>query len=151
MKVPSVQWVVMAALPLLAFSPQDSATNPILIRNVTIIDGTGRVPPHGMSVVISNGRITTIGLNVKSPPNPIVLDGTGKYLIPGLWNMHAHLGAYADASRALSNYLAQGVTGIRDMGSPLDDILRLRRDTDDGTILAPHLVVAGPIVQGPLP
>lgn len=47
--------------------------------------------------------------------------------------------------------LAGGITGLRDMGSPLEDILQLREETDDGTTLGPHLVVAGPIVQGPLP
>src|SRR5947199_8207417 len=75
----------------------------------------------------------------------------GKFLIPGLWNMHVHLGAYADGKRALPAYLAQGITGVRDMGSPLEDILRLRRERDDGPMPGPHIVVAGPLVQGPLP
>jgi hypothetical protein len=48
-------------------------------------------------------------------------------------------------------FLAQGVTGLRDMGSPLDDILRLRQETNDGTILGPRMVVLGPLIQGPLP
>jgi hypothetical protein len=65
--------------------------------------------------------------------------------------MHVHLGAYADGKRDLAAFLAQGVTGLRDMGSPLDDILRLRQGTNDGTILGPRMVVSGPIVQGPLP
>jgi len=65
--------------------------------------------------------------------------------------MHVHLGPYADGKRALADFLAEGVTGVRDMGSPLEDILRLRRETAEGTLLGPILVVAGPIVQGPLP
>ena len=106
-----------------------------------------------MSVLISDGHISAINPSSKLKVTGYaeVLDGHGKYLIPGLWNMHVHLGAYADGKGAISDYLAQGVTGIRDMGSPLDDILRLRRETDEGAILGPHLVIAGPIVQGPLP
>jgi imidazolonepropionase-like amidohydrolase len=88
---------------------------------------------------------------VKVPPNARVLEAHGKYLIPGLWNMHVHLGSYEDGKRALSEYLGAGITGLRDMGSPLDDILRLRRETDSGTILGPHLIIAGPLIQGPLP
>jgi hypothetical protein len=106
-----------------------------------------------MSILISNRHIQTIRStsDLKPPANALIVEGHGKYLIPGLWNMHAHLGSYEDGKRALAQYLGEGVTGIRDMGSPLDDILRLRRETDDGTTLGPHLVVAGPIVQGPLP
>ena len=153
MNIRSTQWIALAVVALLILAPQRYATSRILISNVTVIDGTGRVPSRGMSVVISGDRIAAIGavLKVKAPPNAVVMDGSGKYLIPGLWNMHAHLGAYPDGSRELSDYLAEGVTGIRDMGSPLDDILRLRRETNDGTIIGARLVVAGPIVQGPLP
>lgn len=148
-------WVFLAiaALTPLSSLAQRASTEPLLIRDVTVIGCTGQAPRSGMSVLISNGRIAAIGRGseVKAPANAEILDAHGKFLIPGLWNMHVHLGAYADGKLALSAYLAEGVTGMRDMGSPLDDILRLRKETDEGTILGPHLVVAGPIVQGPLP
>lgn len=106
-----------------------------------------------MSLLISNGRIAAIGpaARITAPAKAEILDGHGKYLIPGLWNMHVHLGAYADGKRALAAFLAQGVTGLRDMGSPLDDILRLRQETNSGTIRGPGMVVSGPLIQGPLP
>jgi hypothetical protein len=106
-----------------------------------------------MSLVVVDGRIAAIGpaTRVRVPANADILDGSGKYLIPGLWNMHVHLGAYADGKAVMSTLLAQGITGVRDMGSPLDDILRLRQETSDGTIPGPRMVVAGPLVQGPLP
>jgi hypothetical protein len=88
---------------------------------------------------------------MKPPKDAELLDGRGKFLIPGLWNMHVHLGAYAEGKQALSVYMAEGITGLRDMASPLEDILRLRQDVNRGKILGPHLVVAGPIIQGPLP
>lgn len=101
-----------------------------------------------MSLLISNGRIAAIGpaARIAAPTKAEILDGRGKYLIPGLWNMHVHVGAYVDGKCALAAFLAQGVTGLRDMGSPFDDILRLRQDTNDGTILGPRMVVSGPLI-----
>ncbi len=124
-----------------------------MIRDITIIDCAGHAARPAMSLLISDGHIAAIGpaARMKAPANAKILDGRGKYLIPGLWNMHVHLGAYADGKRALSAFLAEGITGVRDMGSPLDDILRLRQETNDGTIPGPRMVVAGPLVQGPLP
>lgn len=126
---------------------------PLLIRNVTVIDCAGHDPQKEMSVLISDGRIVAVSpaSALKVQVNAEVLDGRGKFLIPGLRNMHVHLGTYSDGKRAISDYLKDGVTGLRDMGSPLEDILRLREETDNGTVRGPHLVVAGPIVQGPLP
>jgi imidazolonepropionase-like amidohydrolase len=106
-----------------------------------------------MSILIIDGQIRGIARSsrLRIPENAQVLDAQGKYLIPGLWNMHVHLGSYADGKRSFADYLAEGVTGVRDMGSPLEDILRLRKETSQGAIVGPELVVAGPIVQGPLP
>jgi hypothetical protein len=145
-------WAASLVFGVLLFAQQSSIT-PLMIRDITVIDCAGHAARPGMSLLISNGRIAAIGLaaRMKAPVNAEILDGRGKYLIPGLWNMHVHLGAYADGKRALSAFLAEGITGLRDMGSPLDDILRLRQETNDGTILGPRMVVAGPLVQGPLP
>jgi imidazolonepropionase-like amidohydrolase len=106
-----------------------------------------------MSILIIDGQIRGIARSsrLRIPENAQVLDAQGKYLIPGLWNMHVHLGSYADGKRSFADYLAEGVTGVRDMGSPLEDILRLRKETAQGAIVGPELVVVGPIVQGPLP
>ena len=145
------QTAILAGLFL--FATQRASPESLLIQNITVIDCAGHAPQPGMSVLISGGRIAAISSasQLKAPANAKVLNGAGKCLIPGLWNMHVHLGGYSDAKVAISDYLAEGVTGIRDMGSPLEDILRLRKEIDDGTLTGPHLVVAGPIIQGPLP
>lgn len=144
---------LIAILALLWALSSASAERPLVIRNVTIITGNESAPRAGMSVLIMNGQIKKITSfsHLRIPANAQTLDAQGKFLIPGLWNMHVHLGAYADGKRALADYLAKGITGVRDMGSPLEDILRLRKETADGTIIGPDMVVAGPIVQGPLP
>src|SRR5207245_8395855 len=106
-----------AALALGALPSFAQHSPSIMIRDVTIIDCAGHVPRPGMSVLISDGRIAVIGpaTRVKANANAEVLEGRGKYLIPGLWNMHVHLGAYADGKAALPKLLAQGITGARDM------------------------------------
>jgi imidazolonepropionase-like amidohydrolase len=143
----------VAFLAVCSLMAQGDKSKPILIRGVTIIDCAGDTPRPGMSVLIANGHIQSIRpvSKLKGPVGAVIIDGRGKYLIPGLWNMHVHLGSYPDGRRALTDFLAEGVTGVRDMGSPLDDIVRLRKDTADSTIIGPELVIAGPIIQGPLP
>lgn len=153
MNLPTLAFIALTVVASRFAKAQELSPKPILIRGVTVIDSAGHAPQHDMSVLISNGLIAAIAPapEIKASPDSQVLEARGKYLIPGLWNMHVHLGAYADGKRNLSAFLDQGVVGVRDMGSPLDDILRLRQETNDETILGPRMVVAGPIIQGPLP
>jgi imidazolonepropionase-like amidohydrolase len=125
----------------------------LAVTNVTLIDGTGAPTGSSMTVIVSGDRIAAIGRtgSVGMPPGAVEVDGTGKYLIPGLWDMHVHVGSYQEGAKVLPRLVGYGITGIRDMASPLNDILRLRRETDDSTILGPQIVAAGPILQGPLP
>jgi len=125
----------------------------IAFTNVTLIDGTGAAPRADLTVVIDGNRISAIGRTgtVHVPAGARRVDGRAKFLIPGLWDMHVHLGAYDGAARTLPRLVAYGITGVRDMASPVDDILRLRRDSASGTLLGPQLLAAGPILQRPLP
>ena len=158
---PPGRWVRLAAglalavdlLTATAVSLAAAQSNGIVFANVTLIDGTGATPRRDITVVINGDRIASIGRTdeVRMPPGSITVDGRGKYLIPGLWDMHVHLGAYDDGRRLLPRLVGYGITGVRDMASPVDDILRLRRDTTDGTLLGPQIVAAGPILQQPLP
>jgi imidazolonepropionase-like amidohydrolase len=82
-----------------------------------------------------------------------VIDGSGKFLIPGLWDMHIHtfFGDWVPGGRevTLALFIANGVTGIRDMGSDLDPILAARQDVARGVLLGPRMVVSGPMLDGP--
>jgi hypothetical protein len=137
MKLRTLGTIDLATVAQLPSFAQQAPAKPLLIRDVTVIDCAGHSPLSGVSVLISDGHIEAIvpAAEMKAPPSATVLEGHGKYLIPGLWNMQVHLGAYADGKGAFSEYLGEGITGLRDMGSPLEDILRLRRETDSGTIL----------------
>ena len=122
---------------------------PLVIRHVTVIDGSGAAPSHDMTVVITGRRITAVGREgtVHSPRGAIRIDGRGKFLIPGLRDMHVHLSIITESS--LEAFIANGVTGVRDMGGDLDQIDGWRREIASGARIGPRIVRAGPLVDGP--
>lgn len=123
------------------------------ILDVTVIDVTSRGAQPHRSVLIDNGRISRIGgaRSFKPPPGAQIIEGSGLYLIPGLWDMHTHSGGYDKAVTAYPQLAAHGILGVRDMGTPLEDIVRIRDALHDGRLVGPRLVFAGPLLQGPLP
>lgn len=145
-----VLWLALAALLLTRdlSHGQDVERLPgcLAFTHVTLIDGTGARPTPDVSVLTVAGKITAIGKNIRLPPNTQIVDGTGKYLLPGLWDMHVH--PYAKDNLPL--FLANGITGARIMfGNP--EHLRWRKEIGAGTLLGPRLVVGSPIVDGPHP
>jgi imidazolonepropionase-like amidohydrolase len=132
-----------------------SATTSLVLEHVTLIDATRRPPQPDQTVVIDNGRIVSIGpaARAKFAKSAHVVDGTGKVLIPGLWDMHVHLaGVNADPAWSkqvlLPLLVANGIVGVRDMGGDLEALLAWRRDIESGALLGPHLVVSGPWLAG---
>ena len=118
---------------------------PIVIERVTVIDvATGQRRP-GMSVLIREGKIAQVDSRVATPHGAIRVNGAGKFLIPGLWDMHTHHQASGISSLGL--FIAKGVTGTRDMGGDLDFILPLRDRIRSGELLGPEIVSAGPILD----
>lgn len=127
---------------------------PYAITNVTVIDTTGGASRPNVTVLIDGNRISYIGKgHLKIPKQAHVIDGSGKYLIPGLWDMHVHtfFGDWVPGGKevTLPLFIANGITGVRDMGSDLDLILAARRDTASGAMLGPRMIVAGPMLDGP--
>jgi len=125
----------------------------LVIEGVTLIDGTDRPPRQNVQVVVEGDRIANIVSMqhaVKST-GAAVVDGRDKYLIPGLWNNDLHAVDYDSAKAALPSLLSYGVTTVRDMGAPLDDIVRLRAQLASQSVIGPRLFVAGPLMEGPVP
>lgn len=138
-------WALLAAL-LFALPAQSS--EPIVFTGVTIIDATGAPPQPGMSLVLEGDRIIALGKTgeMATPANARVLHAEGKFVIPGLWDMHVHW--YDEPSLPL--FLVNGVTGVRIMcGFPVH--LRWRNEVNAGKLLGPRFNLAGPIVDGPQP
>jgi len=131
------------------------ADPPLVINHVNVIDATGSPAQPDMSVTIQDNRIVSISKykKAKLPPNARVLDAKGKFLIPGLWDMHVHtvFGDWIPGGQEVSLplFVANGVTGVRDMGGDLDTLLEWRRQTAAGTIVGPRMIVSGPMLDGP--
>jgi imidazolonepropionase-like amidohydrolase len=124
---------------------------PLLIRNVTVID-----PEVGaradLDVLVVENRIEAVGPAgaLAIPPGARVLSGAGRYLLPGLWDMHVHLSVAAES--ALPLFVAHGVLGVRDMGSdPWPPLRRFRAEALSGGRVGPRIAIAGPILDGPTP
>jgi imidazolonepropionase-like amidohydrolase len=123
----------------------------VAIVNVTIIDGTDHPPRTKATVIVEGKKIVAITNARKKPKRATaIVDGTGKFLIPGLWNNDLH-GSYEDAKSHFSELVSYGITTVRDMGAPLDDIVRLRDATSSGVLIGPRVFIAGPLLEGPIP
>lgn len=118
----------------------------LVVRDVTVIDGTGTGPQSGMTVVIEQSRITAVGAeaSISYPISARVIDGTGKYLIPGLWDMHVHL---RDVDDSLPLFIVNGVTTVRDMGSELEKTVALREQIETGALVGPRIKTSGMMVE----
>ena len=137
---------LLSLLLLLAGVPAQG--EPLAITKVTLIDATGATPRPDMTVVLRGERIQALGrtVDVAPPADARVIDGTGKFLIPGLWDMHVHW----NDERYLGLFIANGVTGIRVMwGYP--GHLEQRRRIAEGSLVGPRLAIAGAVIDGPKP
>ncbi|MDQ2978957.1 MAG: amidohydrolase family protein [Acidobacteriota bacterium] len=111
---------------------------------------TGASPTRDMTVVMTGNRITGLGKSgrVRLPKRAQIIDGTDKFLLPGLWDMHAHI---RETERSFPLFIANGVLGIRDMGGKPEDLFRWRDEVARGALLGPRIVACGPIIDGPEP
>ena len=124
-------------------------TPPLALTHLTVIDCTGAPAQPNSTVVVAQGHITAVGPSdtIKIPAGTSVVDATGKFLIPGLWDMHGHL---TDATEdAFPLLITNGVTGVRDMGGDLAQLDRWRSEIDSGLRVGPHMIRAGPFADGP--
>ncbi|MDX8029955.1 amidohydrolase family protein [Lentzea sp. BCCO 10_0856] len=115
------------------------------LRDVTLIDSAGVRP--GATIVLADNEVLAVGsCDLPLPRGSTVLNLTGKFVIPGLWDMHVH-GAYMDRI-TLPLCLVNGVTGIREMwGFP--PIYELRERIERGEVFGPRLIVGSSIIDGP--
>ena len=110
---------VTAAAALLVLTSLAAQPRVLAITRVNVVDVVdGRILPN-TTVVVDGSTITSVTPKGTAPSNAQIVNGEGKFLIPGLWDMHAHTEASGEAWLPL--YVANGVTEIRDMGSALDE------------------------------
>ena len=151
---PTLPAVSEALVPFLAFRPAPGEV--IALTGASVIDGTGAPAQANWTVLIQGDRILEAGASVAIPPGARVLDLTGRTLIPGLLDLHAHL--YANDGRTLAgNFLAyprlQLAAGVTTIFSPgefaPEGAVALRDQIERGETVGPHVLTAGPYFDGP--
>jgi imidazolonepropionase-like amidohydrolase len=160
MRIFAAFWVsaLIALCSLLAtLSAGGHKSAPMVITHATIINPGRSSVQANRTVVITGDHITSISEAEKfqSPKNARVIDATGQYLIPGLWDMHVHsaFGDWFPGGRdiILPLFIANGVIGVRDMGGDTPILLEWRKEIADGQIIGPRMVISGPMLDGYLP
>ncbi|MFN2474956.1 MAG: hypothetical protein ABR526_01265 [Chthoniobacterales bacterium] len=130
------------------------------IENTANVDVVNGCVTGARTVLINDGVVTAIGDTggVEIPSNAVRVDATGRYVMPGLVDMHVHL--FNNDSRRAPNewtfplFIANGVTGVREMSctpGEMQTVQGWRGTTDRGDLIAPHILAAGVAVQGTLP
>jgi len=142
-------WLLSALLAGCATPPGDAGTGPALaLVGGFVVDPASQAPPRRADVLIQGERIGAVGRRLRIPASARRIDVAGRYLVPGLWDMHAHVAAIGPAGDALEDYVRHGVLGIRDMGGRVDEVLALRDAVARGELVGPTMVVAGPTLNG---
>ena len=86
----------------------------LVFEHATVIDATGAPPKKDFTVVVRDGRIASVKPQAETVSGAVVIDATGKYLIPGLWDMHVHI---TSPEIVFPLLVANGITGVREMYS----------------------------------
>lgn len=130
----------------------DPTHDQLILTNVNVVDTrTGQVG-HNLTVVLKNGRIDSLAkvALIGSGHDLRVVNGNGKYLIPGLWDMHVHTAGGSakpwDERIVYPLQIANGITGVRDMGGDVELLKQRRERIAKGELLGPHMLLAGPFL-----
>jgi imidazolonepropionase-like amidohydrolase len=124
-----------------------------VIEHVSVVDVVQARTIPDMTVVVDGQRIVAVqpASRIAFADSVVRIDGAGKYLIPGLWDMHVHALWESTAGVMLPLFVANGVTGVRDMWGDLAVSAQLRSAADSEHAVEPRWVVAGNLVDGPHP
>jgi len=144
--------IILSCAVLLSGQTATPAASTMVITHVTVIDVARGLLRPDMTVVVDGNRIAAVRKSAMVPHNAKVIDATGKFLIPGLWDMHAHSLTDNRYDYAFPLLIANGVTGIREMGSNLlpEKVNQVRQDVLDGILLGPRLgALTYQILDGP--
>ena len=141
-----------------ALAPVSVRAESWAIEHVTLIDGTGHAPQSEMTVAVDGDRIVSVTPSAIAPsPKGRRIDGRGKYLMPGLMDVHIHLHGGVDQktdtvesrTQALAGFLYSGVTTVYDAGNQADIILPLRAAERAGQIASPRIFATGNLITYP--
>jgi imidazolonepropionase-like amidohydrolase len=146
--------VAIVAATLIAAVPPDET---LAFVHATVIDATGTPAQPDVTVIIEAQRIVELGpsASISIPTSARVVDASGRYLIPGLWDMHVHeiFGDWLPEDEKIIPllFVANGITAVRDMGGDLEPLKKWRSRMASGDLLGPRMFIAGPMLDGPVP
>lgn len=126
----------------------------LVIAHVTVIDGTDPVPQIDFTVVVEGPHIAVVGPSASTsiPRDAQVINGAGKFLIPGLADMHIHLTGAGEPSGSrefiIPLLVASGITTVRDMGGSVQALKQLREEINSGKRVGPQIFFTGPYLDG---
>ena len=140
---PTLAAAVLLGAPLVHARAQGT----LAITNVNVISMRDTAVSQSRTVVVRDGIISQIGPAsvIRIPEGARVVDGTGRWLIPGLMDMHVHTSK--TRASALGLYIAHGVTTVRDQGSEHAEVLRWRGEIREGSRVGPRMIIAGPYLE----
>lgn len=140
---------LLAALVALAQPGAARAQGVIVIVHASVIDATDSVPRQDRTVLIRGNRIVSVQPSgmARVPSDALVIDGRGKFLVPGLWDMHVHT-VVPGGRELLALYIANGITGVRDMAGDWKTVSGWRREIARGDLVGPRIIAAGPYIEG---
>src|SRR5581483_3147033 len=150
------RWILCFVLLCLAsIAEAQLASSVLVIDDVTVIDVKSGTPqPHRSVIVHGNRILAVVGPEEQERTHRIqatVIDGKGRFLIPGLWDMHVHMvfGDWFPRGKEITVplFIANGITGVRDMGGELDVLGQWRKDITAGRMIGPRIVMSGPMLD----
>ena len=127
-----------------------SFENVVCIQNINTIDAKDGLKKN-MTVILDGNKILHISKNnqIDLKGNSQLIDGKGKYLIPGLWDAHVHFAYIEDLAPSMFNlFLAYGITSVRDTGGKIEFVKEWKDKADANPTAAPRVKIAGPLIDG---
>jgi imidazolonepropionase-like amidohydrolase len=151
--------IALITVCLVAASNAQVSRPELHIADVTIIDVKGGPPQAHRCVIVRDDHIVDVTdaeqCSKGQHDSAVRIDGQGKFLIPGLWDMHVHMvfGNWFPRGKevTLPLFVANGITGVRDMGGELEVLQQWRKEISAGTLIGPRIVMSGPMLDGPQP
>ena len=159
-QIKSDQGQASSAAEIVKCEPVTRPPLPVILRDIAIIDGLGNPVRNNQVVLINNGHIRYVG-DVDTQPNidgfedASVIDGNGLTVMPGLVDLHVHIGNKTisdgvksyDRQQGLNAFLYAGVTTVLDLGSKHDEVIEARDAINDRCMRGPEIIAAGQTVQ----
>lgn len=123
------------------------ASGTFALTHATVIDPakTAGAPESGVTILVRGGKIAAIGKTVTIPSGVKIVDANGKFVLPGLWDTHAHFEQWEWGPA----YLAAGITSVRDVGNEIEFLVPIRASLNGNRGLGPHMRAAGLIDSDP--